>query len=706
MASPNVTKRVWAGKFALIPLVIVMGTVFLSLWYATQYVAARLGYQSQLGAPLVVWFGFPVYRPWSLIPWNYWYHYYARDIFGAGMLRLAIGAIASIPMALGYAVWNARRARVATSQGTATWLEEPELPKARLQDREGVILALTQNGRYLRDATERHILAVAPTGSGKGVGQIIPTLLTWSESLVVHDIKGENWEVTAGYRAKSSNILYFNPCDINSCHFNPLLEIRPGVNQVKDAQNIVVMLIDPLGKKDPPFWEREAATLLVACLLHVLHSEEDKTLSGVAYFLSDPNRSATETIDMMRTRVYGDRATTRFINSSAQQAAQKYEKELSGVVSTCLSVLGLYRDPLIEQITADSDFRIMDLVESKNPVSLYLVIPPSDHLRIMPLVRLMWSQIGRRLMEEHSPTAKRHRMLFMMDEFPTLGYMEIFHTGISTIRGYGVKVFIITQGVTQLEDVYGPNHPFTINCDIRTYNTPNDNKTAEGISVALGVKTELIQQKTYTGHRLAPWLAHMMIADQETARPLLTPGEVLTFSNEETLVFVKGMSPLRARKLRYFQDAELMKRVLPAPRLTSKRPYPYRVQPTANPWLQLAKKAGATGAAGRAQMRGANEERNDEREREIEIAPVIAEPGPAPENAVGGERELMPPDHQVIQMDRWHERALMEAEEASREVDERGDTDTVRRAAFDREEAQRRERLERRLRAREADRGR
>ena len=108
--------------------------------------------------------------------------------------------------------------------------------------------------------------------------------------------------------------------------------------------------------------------------------------------------------------------------------------------------------------------------------------------------------------------------------------------------------------MTQLEDVYGPNHPFTINCDIRTYNTPNDNKTAEGISVALGVKTELIQQKTYTGHRLAPWLAHMMIADQETARPLLTPGEVLTFSNEETLVFVKGMSPLRARKLRYFQD--------------------------------------------------------------------------------------------------------------------------------------------------------
>jgi hypothetical protein len=105
-------------------------------------------------------------------------------------------------------------------------------------------------------------------------------------------------------------------------------------------------------------------------------------------------------------------------------------------------------------------------------------------------------------------------------------------------------------------------------------------------------------------------------------------------------------------------------------------------------------------------MRGANEERNDEREREIEIAPVIAEPGPAPENAVRGERELMPPDHQVIQMDRWHERALMEAEEASREVDERGDTDTVRRAAFDREEAQRRERLERRLRAREADRGR
>jgi type IV secretion system protein VirD4 len=705
VATPNVTKPVWAGKFALIPIVIFFGTLFFFMWYATEYVAGRLAYQSQLGEPWLEAFGWRLYKPWDVLAWNYWFHYYARDIFTRGMIVIAGGALIALVASLTYAVWIARRAKVATSQGTAEWAKEKDIAAAGLLSGSGVMLGLTQDGRYLQENSERHVLATAPTGSGKGVGQIIPTLLgSWTGSVVVHDIKGENWEVTAGYRAKFSNVLYFNPCKLESCHFNPLFEIRPGINQVKDAQNIVAMLIDPLGKKDQQFWDREATTLLVACLLHVLYCEKDKSLAGVAYFLADPDRTATETIEMMRTRVYPDRDTTRFINSSAQQAAQKYEKELSGVISTCLSVFGLYRDPLIEQLTADSDFKISDLMESKNPVSLYLVIPPSDDLRIMPLVRLMWSQIGRRLMEEHNSKTKRHKMLLMMDEFPTLGYMEIFHTGIAKIRSYGVKVFIVTQSTAQIEDVYGPNHPFTDNCDVRTFNTPNGNKTAEAISTALGAMTEVHQQKTYTGHRLSPWLGHVMVADQESARPLLTPGEVLTFGDSDTIIFVKGTKPIRAKKLRYFEDKNFTCRVMPAPTLTLQRPYPYRVKPQPNPWLSMPKITAAAAGANGAAARGANDERGLERE----IGENVAVQG-LPEQKQETEVEKEPTPHMPDeQFELWHEHTLNATNEARMDVaEELPQNDLVQRAEFDREQTQkRRAALEKRHRAREQERGR
>jgi type IV secretion system protein VirD4 len=572
---PNVTKSRSPGKFALIPIALVLGTILAFMWYATQKVAARLGYQTQLGPPWLELGSWRIYRPWQVISWNYWYHYYAPKIFSLGMLWVASGVFASLVVLVVYIVWYARRARVATTFGTAEWGGPEELKPAGLLSRIGAVIGITDRGQYLIHDGPEHVISIAPTRSGKGRGQIVPTLLTWPHSVVVNDRKQENWDVTAGYRATFSHVLYFNVCSLFSCHYNPLLEIRPGWDQVKDAQQVTTYIVDPSGKGLTEHWDRAAYTLIFASILHVLYCEPDKTLSGVARFLSDPKRNVHECLRLMVAQKYPDAIATQVINSAAQEVLQKAEKELSGVVSTALGYLGLYRDPLIARNTADSDFRILDLMQAKYPVSLYIVVPEADKVRINPLLRLLWAQIGSRLTERLNPAENKRRLLLMVDEFPSLGRMEFFQDSLSFIAGYGIKAFLVSQSINQIDEKYGPKNSILDNCAVRVFYTPNDEVTAKRIETMLGTKTEVHQQKTFPGHRFSPLLGHVMVADQETARPLLTTGEVLTFDSDSSLVFVSGRRPIRARKLRYDQDRNFVSRLRPPPALGDGRPYPY-----------------------------------------------------------------------------------------------------------------------------------
>jgi type IV secretion system protein VirD4 len=224
---------------------------------------------------------------------------------------------------------------------------------------------------------------VAPTRSGKGVGLVLPTLLTWPGSAVIHDIKGENWELTAGWRARFSHCLLFDPTNPASARFNPLLEVRKGPHEVRDVQNIADILVDPEGMRDRrDHWDKTAHTLLTGAILHVLYAEEEKTLARVATFLADPSRSIVRTLRIMLTTNHLGNEDAPMVHpavaSIARELLNKSENERSGVVSTAMSLLALYRDPLIAANTAHSDWRIADLMSAERPVSLYLVVPPSD----------------------------------------------------------------------------------------------------------------------------------------------------------------------------------------------------------------------------------------------------------------------------------------------------------------------------------------
>ncbi|WP_265519137.1 conjugal transfer protein TraG [Nitratireductor luteus] len=553
---------------------VVFAIVMLGVWVATQWCADMLGYQAQLGPPWFVFFGWPVYEPWKLFVWWYFYEAYAPEVFDkAGILAGASGFMGCAAAVIG-SLWRARQSRLATTYGSARWASSREMKKVGLFRSAGVFLGQFQ-GKYLRHDGPEHVMAFAPTRSGKGVGLVVPTLLSWNGSAVIHDIKGENWQLTAGWRTRFSHCLLFNPTDPRSARYNPLLEVRKGPDEVRDVQNIADILVDPEGALERRnHWEKTSHALLVGTILHVLYAEEEKTLARVATFLSDPKRSFAATLRrMMATNHLGTPEKPKVhpvIASAAREVLNKSENERSSVLSTAMSFLGLYRDPTVAATTATCDWRIADLMDAKHPVSLYLVVPPSDISRTKPLVRMILNQIGRRLTErlEGDPKkSRRHQLLMMLDEFPALGRLDFFETALAFMAGYGIRAYLIAQSLNQISKAYGENNSILDNCHVRIAFSSNDERTAKRISDALGTATELRVMRNYAGHRLAPWLSHVMVSRQETARPLLTPGEVMQLPGDDELVLISGLAPIRAKKLRYYEDENFTGRVLPAPEM-------------------------------------------------------------------------------------------------------------------------------------------
>jgi type IV secretion system protein VirD4 len=164
----------------------------------------------------------------------------------------------------------------------------------------------------------------------------------------------------------------------------------------------------------------------------------------------------------------------------------------------------------------------------------------------------------------------------MLDEFPALGRLDFFESALAFMAGYGLKSFLIAQSLNQIDKAYGPNNSILDNCHVRVSFATNDERTAKRVSDALGTATEMRAMKNYAGHRLSPWLGHLMVSRQETARPLLTPGEIMQLPSDDEIVMAAGVRPIRAKKARYFEDPRLAQRILPAPappeRRTEARP--------------------------------------------------------------------------------------------------------------------------------------
>ena len=588
---------------------------------ATQFIAYRFNYQTALGAPLAKFQNASLYQPFA---WAVWLlrHGSAPDSrirlpLLSGALIVVVGSACAVALAYGLNIRRAKRLseNAEDLHGSARWATPKDIASTGLlTSSQGAYVGgwYEANGdrlHYLRHNGPEHILAFAPTRSGKGVGLVIPTLLAWSESAVVYDIKGENWAKTAGFRQDQGHLCFkFSPVEIgNGSRFNPLAEVRIGTpRDVSDAQNVADMIVRT-GEDSPQerYWQDAAASISTGMILHVCYAAAAEgrvaCLADLASVFTKPGQSFRDTLADLEnyphdpTRAYewrmteGERTATHpVVREKVREMLDKEDKDFSGVLSTAKTALTLYSDPLVSKNTAASDFTIDDLVNYANPVSLYLVVPPSDKIRLRPLIRLIFTMIVNRLTERmdfegSAQKRNRHRLLFMVDEFPSLKRMEIFADALSYMAGYGLKAYLITQDIRQIVDAYGPNESIVSNCHVRVAYAPNQYDTAELLSKMTGTKTVQKASFNFSGSRLAPIANHMSASVEQIERPLMTPDEVMrltppkksgTGSSErittpgDMLIFVSGHHPIHGTQILYFTDPVLSERSAIAPPTT------------------------------------------------------------------------------------------------------------------------------------------
>ncbi|MDN7880066.1 type IV secretory system conjugative DNA transfer family protein [Burkholderia aenigmatica] len=586
---------------------------------ATQYFAHQFHYHATLGPNVN-----HLYAPWSILGWaKHWNTLYPDQFMQAASVGVVVSGIGLLGLT-GYSMIAANSSKPNIYlHGSARWAERKDIEAAGLLPRtpsfgdrllgrltpahDGVYVGawVDKKGRqhYLRHNGPEHVLTYAPTRSGKGVGLVIPTLLSWAQSCVITDLKGELWAITAGWRQKyaKNKTIRFEPATSNgSAAWNPLAEIRVGTEaEVGDVQNLATLMVDPDGKGLESHWQKTSQALLVGLILHVIYKGRNEgfepTLPMCDHMLSDPDRAIGELWMEMTTYGHVNGNVHPVVAAAARDMMDRPEEEAGSVLSTAKSYLSLYRDPVVARNVSRSDFRIKDLMHHDDPVSLYIVTQPNDKERLRPLVRVLVNMIVRLLadkMEFENGRAKatyKHRLLMMLDEFPSLGKLNILQESLAFVAGYGIKCYLICQDINQLksrEMGYGPDETITSNCHVQNAYPPGRTETAEHLSKLTGQTTVVKEQITTSGKRMSGVLQQVSRTTQETQRPLLTPDECLRMPGPkkgirdgkdvieeagDMVVYVAGYPAIYGKQPLYFNDETFLARAQVPPPARSDR---------------------------------------------------------------------------------------------------------------------------------------
>ncbi len=443
--------------------------------------------------------------------------------------------------------------------GDARWATEADIKRANLRAKQGLLLGSDGKGGYYCEEGFQHTLLFAPTGAGKGVGFVIPNLLWWHQSVVVHDIKLENYDLCSGWRQQQGQEIYVwepaNPDGVTHC-YNPLDWISKKPGQMVDDVFKIASLLMP--KQD--FWVNEARSLFVAVTLYLIadvtktrsFGEVVRTMRG-----DDAAYQFSVVLDTMGDIIH----PVGYMNLAA--FLQKADKERSGVISTMNSDLELWANPLIDTATASSDFNV--LMFKKKKTTVYVGLTPDNIARLQKLMQVFYQQ-ATEFLSRKMPNLKEEPfgVLFLVDEFPTLGKMEQFKNGIAYFRGYRVKLFLVVQDTQQLKGTYedaGMNS-FLSNSTYRITFAANNYETANLISQLCGNKTvENFSTSRPKFFDLNPASKTMNVS--EVQRALLLPQEVITLPRDEQIILIESFPPIRTKKIFYYQDKTFTARLLP-----------------------------------------------------------------------------------------------------------------------------------------------
>lgn len=599
-------------------------TVVASVSAATQYFAYKFEYQAVLGSHINHF-----YPPWAIYGWTKrWYEMYPDAVLQAGSVGVLCAGVGLVTLALAKVIASNTSKANEYLHGSARWANIKDIqdsglmprPRTLLEklrgipdrDSDGVYVGswIDKNGKqhYLRHNGPEHVLCYAPTRSGKGVGLVVPTLLSWPHSALITDLKGELYAMTAGWRQKyaKNKILRFEPAslDVGVVAWNALDEIRLGTeNEVGDTQNLATLIVDPDGKGLESHWQKAAMPFIAGLILHALYKRANEgtpaSLPVIDAMMSDPNRSIGELYMEMTQYGHVNGENHSLVGSAGRDQLDRPEEEAGSVLSTAKSYFSLFRDPVVARNVSKSDFKIKDLMNWDTPVSLYIVTQPGDKARLRPLVRIMMNMVVRLLSDGmafertenklnvwdrlrvrfgfapkgggrslRTKKGYKHRLLGMIDEFPSMGKLSILQESLAYIAGYGVKFYLICQDINQLksrEEGYGPDETVTSGCHVQNAYPPNRIETAEHLSKLTGTTTVIKDQITTSGKRASAMLGQVSRTQQEVQRPLLTPDECLRMPGPkkhdeliaeagDMVVYVAGYPAIYGRQPLFFQD--------------------------------------------------------------------------------------------------------------------------------------------------------
>ena len=469
-------------------------------------------------------------------------------------------------LAVPFAMIMTYRQRNSDVFGQGRFANKKEIKREGLFSKKGICL-----GRYAEDLMHlpgyEFVLLAAPTRSGKGVGFVIPNLLTFQESVVVLDIKGENYNLTSAFRRQylNNDIFYFNPFSENTHRWNPLSYASDNpLFRVNDLRALAAIIFKTPERGDP-FWSESARNLFVGLALLVL--ETPRLPHTMGEILRQASGKGKDTSLYLREIIAARRKSLQPLSRECEDAINRFlngsEDTLKNILSTFTSTLGIFASQVTDKATSANDFDLREV--RKRKISIYIHIPAGEVIQAQFIINLFFSQLineNVKELPEQNPDLK-YQCLLMLDELTAAGKIEILAKGVGFMAGYNMRLALVIQNNSQLELAYGSEGAHTIidNMGIKIFYTPTQFKEAEEYSKMIGTITAVAQS---IQHQNVGALNAGRYTKSETdalvSRALMLPQELLQLDKEKELIHRPGIPIIMGSKIRYYNDSYFMDR--------------------------------------------------------------------------------------------------------------------------------------------------
>ena len=504
--------------------------------------------------------------------YQYWY-WYGADPTWQTYLYGAVGAgVLALLLPVGVVLLPGRKQAL---HGDARWAKRGEIQRAGLLGDDGIIVGKVGGKFLLFNGSEqgKNVMAAAPPGSGKTQGLMIPNCLNWRHSLVALDLKGECYDRTAGYRATMGQGVYrlnFLSRDYETHQFDPFAYVAKDKNfRVGDIEKIANYLCPNPAPPGDPFWAIGARDMFRAIAIYLLDTDQPCTLGTLLDVVETPEELQTFAKRIAKQAQDGDLVLDGQTVRDMAKIAQRPDKTHGGIKDQLTGALAALKNPLVRYATSGNTFDLRRL--RCEPMSIYLTVARPDLPALRPIVNLFFQQLVdlNSLVEYGKDPEHKHEVLLAMDEFAQLGRLDAIFEGVTFFRSFGLRLLVLLQSPSQNRTNYSIEgaKTFEQSFDCSVFYTPaaRDIETAKLVSELLGNQT--VKGKSESKRKSSFDTTHDTQSISDQRRALLLPQEVLRMPMTKQVIFVSGVPPIYADKVRTWREPalEARKGVAPQP---------------------------------------------------------------------------------------------------------------------------------------------